>query len=273
MSGQYDMDPELAALLEQERNAGRRRDKYVQRLKLEKNRSYLVRLIMVPAGRGFFVRKAEHWINRKPYFCATKSTPLIGGNPEHVCGLCGEIDHIVTSAKNKNTVKRAEECESYPRYNVYGVCFEIERDGRTERAPAEASDTLNEISINHTAFETLVSYYQRGLKRSALSIFDPIEGNDIWIRKDKTGKLSLDREDPNPISKNKPKELYERLRSEFKLEHFDPLEGDSAEEALDKLNDYVFGSSSRDDRDSDRGSGQVSNRSDDRRCREGLSPC
>jgi hypothetical protein len=250
-----DVDREIIAALDEEREYANSQARYSNRLQLDRGDTVLVRFLPVQMGRRkqWYLRVGRHWINRRPYFCKQVSSIDAGGDPNYACPLCDMCEQHMQNTDDdiSNAAFRASANAQWMLYCI--VWQRGERGHDPSPVPRSELYVPYEIWLTRDAWLELSAIFKRSLRPqgSVLSILDPNHGSDIWINKDKRGVLHFQKNDPQPIADKDAEQLMEKIVAKVRIQEFRAITGEKMEDALDKLEDAILRPSRRRDRDDD----------------------
>ncbi len=262
-----DVDREIIAALDEERDYANSQARYSNRLQLDRGDTVLARFLPVQMGRRkqWYLRVGRHWINRRPYFCKQVSSIDSGGDPNYACPLCDMCEQHMQNTDDdiSNAAFRASANAQWMLYCI--VWQRGERGHDPSPVPRSELYAPYEIWLTRDAWLELSAIFKRSLRPqgSVLSILDPKDGSDIWINKDKRGVLHFQKNDPQPIADKDAEQLMEKIVAKVRIQEFRAITGEKMEDALDKLEDAILRPGRRRDRDDDDRGGR--GRSDDDR--------
>ena len=242
---------DINAMLEEERIYASSQSNRTDSLKVEKNCGALVRFIPVKLGpdETWFLRVGRHWINKRPYMCKRTSSPVIGGDPDYACELCGTCD-TYSADREEEVSKRAKSCAGFAWWLVY--CFVWKRkDANGEESDVPRAEAFKPYTfwLKRDQWLELLDIYKRSTRKGtvALGFLDAVDGHDIWLKKDSRGILHFDREDPQSIDKDEASsdKLMESIIAKAKIEDFRQLTPEKMDEALRKLEDFILAAQAR----------------------------
>ena len=218
-----------------------------RRVKVDKGHSWVVRFLPVElgAGRRFYGRIAQHWIQRRPIVCPRFTHPDFGGQKDAPCRLCDETERL-NRAANRTVSTYGFKCRSNPQWLTYTLVFEKD-DGRGNNQVVKGDDRWNpyEFWLNKSIFEYVYSLYRRGLDRgSQHSILDLVSGNDFLVTMT-SRELKIQREDSRPITNpensEKFQQIVDKIWSNIMLPKIQIPSDDEIEMAVQRLHDGVAG--------------------------------
>jgi hypothetical protein len=170
--------------------------------------TWLIRFLPAHLGMGerkrFYAPIAQHWVNKRPYFCA-RVTPLeCGGIPDSTCGLCNLSEEIRSSYEktNKDLSTFGYKAGASKQWLTYALVWSKETKGQ-EPWIAQGDERWQPYRfwLNKTNFDDMVEYYRRFMQKrpdKKYSIMDPEIGVDFFVKR-VNGKISLQKDDSRTI--------------------------------------------------------------------------
>jgi hypothetical protein len=248
MNTQDSLDPEFLAALDEERNVVSSFGHNVRRLRIDRGCSVTVRFLPVKLGsKGlFYARIYNHWIGKRPYFCAEKTSVDFGGTGEP-CAICRETTKL-NESKDRNMSSVGFKSGANPQWVTFCLVYERENaSGDIVKVRGDELWKAWEFPLARNTFDDLLSMYRRGLKsRSGKinpdSIFDLYDGCDIIVRA-KQRDIALEKLDPQPIMSTADPEKFQAvvnaIWSTITPPHFRALSDNECDMAIEKLHDSL----------------------------------
>ena len=181
------MRREVSFLQSQQRGA--------RRIKLEKGQTIVVRFLPARLGPDemWYVRIAQHWLNKMPITCPRLTGDDMGGDPDAYCPVCAVADDLNDSPDEKLS-QFGWSVKAGPQYMTYCLLFE---KNDTKLGMSEVINPY-EYRLNKSTWEELHGFYQAGLRKCPDSILDYVKGNDFSVIRTAKG-TRLDKLDSLPI--------------------------------------------------------------------------
>jgi hypothetical protein len=239
--------------IEKERKAlSAKRDDH--NVKLEKEGEvWLVRFLPAFLGVGerkrFFAPIAQHWVNKRPHFCARVTPPECGGDPDSHCALCDLSEDIRSSYENSNRdiSTLGYKASASKQWLTYSLVWSKEAKGQ-EPWVAEGDEQWQPYRfwLNKTNFDDLLEYYKRFLQKrpdNRFSILDPEIGVDFIVKR-ANNKITLQKDEarsiyPEGYTKEDKENLLTYILDKIKMPTYRPLGSEEMDAACAKLEESV----------------------------------
>jgi len=224
-------------------------------IKLEKEGDvWLIRFLPALLGIGerkkFYARIAQHWVNKRPHFCARMTPPEFGGHPDSNCPLCDLSTEIADSHRNRNrdVSMVGYRAQASSQWLTYALVWSKESKGQDAIVP-EGDDRWQPYRfwLNKTNFEDMLEYWKRYRDKlilaknpaSRLSIFDPDIGTDFFVKRT-NNKITLQKDESRSIfdadyTDDDKAALMEYIHSKIKMPTYNPLGSEEMNAACEKL--------------------------------------
>lgn len=245
-------DDDLMAFLEQERKVSHRQK--TDTVKLEKGEEWLIRLLPTAWGpnKVFWARIHQHWIAKKPYFCAEKTPEDFGGDPNHVCEMCSVAEEL-NADPNRSVSSAAYKMGSSPQWLMYCLVYRKTKEGQPDTI-VEGDDRWvpYQFWLNRTQFDEVAALFKRYAIRTntsrqqfkvPLSILDLEQGLDLIIRFGDRG-LTIQRDEIRSIFDDGTDEdtknaIIDLIWSKINLPTYRPLSEEDAATAAAKIREIA----------------------------------
>jgi hypothetical protein len=256
MSNQYSPDnygDDIFDDIEKERKAAsNKRDD--NQIKLEKEGDlWMIRFLPARLGERntFFARIAQHWVNKRPHFCARSTPPECGGNPDSHCPLC-DLSEQFRENSNRDISTVGYKASANSQWLTYALVWSKESKGQEPFYPeGDEQWTPYRFWLNKTNFTELVEYWKRYRDRLAKdknpsannSILDPEIGVDFVVKR-ANNKIGLQKDEsrsifPHDYTKEDRVNLMAYIHSRIKMPTYRPLGSDEMDAACQKLEEAV----------------------------------
>ena len=170
--------------------------------------TWLVRFLPAHLGMGerkrFYAPIAQHWVNKRPHFCARATPVECGGDPDAPCGLCDLSEEIRSSYENTNRDLSSfgYKAGASKQWLTYALVWSKEIKGQ-EPWIAEGDERWQPYRfwLNKTNFDDLLEYYRRFLQKrpdNKYSILDPEIGVDFIVKR-ANNKVALQKDESRTI--------------------------------------------------------------------------
>lgn len=241
----FNDDDLISALKEEEKFTTSNRDRHDVKLEKE-GEIWQIRFLPVRFGQRklFFSRIAQHWINKRPYFCA-KVTPVESGGEENAqCDLC-DVSAELSDHRIKDVATLGYKSGANPQWLTYCLVWSKKAPGQDMWEPqGDEVWTPYKFWLNKTLFEEVREYYLRYKeKRPTLvdSILNPDHGFDFYVKRS-NNKLVLQKDDPRSIfpdgfSDAEKLDLMNHIMGQIKMPNYRALSTEEMEAARIKLED------------------------------------
>lgn len=235
----------MSALKEEEKITTSNRDRHDVKLEKE-GEIWHIRFLPVRFGprKLFFSRVAQHWINKRPYFCE-KMTPADSGGDENAqCDLC-DVAAELADHRVKDVATLGYKAGASPQWLTYCLVWSKKVPGQDLWEPqGEEVWTPYKFWLNKTLFEELREYYVRQREKKPNitdSILNPDYGFDFYVKRS-NNKLVLQKDDPRTIfpdgfNDNEKLDLMDHILGQIKAPNYRALSGEEMEAARIKLED------------------------------------
>lgn len=241
----FNDDDLMSALKEEEKITTSNRDRHDVKLEKE-GETWHIRFLPVRFGprKLFFSRVAQHWINKRPYFCEKVTPEDSGGNPDAHCDLC-DVAAELAEHRIKDIATLGYKAGANPQWLTYCLVWSKKSPGHDLWEP-EGEDAWipHKFWLNKTLFEELREYYvrQRSKKPDVIdSILNPDHGFDFYVKRS-NNKLVLQKDDPRTIfpegfGEEDKTSLMDHILGQIKPVNYRPLSAEEMEAARIKLED------------------------------------
>lgn len=241
----FNDDDLMSALKEEGKIATGNRDKHDVKLEKE-GEIWHIRFLPARFGpRGlFFSRIAQHWINKRPYYCEKATSPDSGGDENAQCDLC-DVSSELSEHRVKDVATLGFKSGASPQWLTFCLVWSKKVPGMDLWEPeGDEVWTPHKFWLNKTLFEEVREYYVRHReKRPNIkdSILSPEHGFDFYVKKS-NNKLVLQRDDPRSIfaegaSDAEKADLMQFIMDQIKAPNYRPLSPEEMEAARIKLED------------------------------------
>jgi hypothetical protein len=238
-------DDLISALKEEEKFTTSNRDRHDVKLEKE-GEIWQIRFLPVRFGQRklFFSRIAQHWINKRPYFCAKVTPAESGGEENSQCDLC-DVSAELSEHRIKDVATLGYKSGANPQWLTYCLVWSKKAPGQDMWEPqGDEVWTPYKFWLNKTLFEEVREYYLRYKeKRPTLvdSILNPDHGFDFYVKRS-NNKLVLQKDDPRSIfpdgfSDAEKLDLMNHIMGQIKMPNYRALSTEEMEAARIKLED------------------------------------
>ena len=256
MSNQYSPEnygDDIFDDIEKERKAAsNKRDD--NQIKLDKEGDlWMIRFLPALLGerKTFFARIAQHWVNKRPHFCARSTPPECGGDPDSHCPLC-DLSEQFRENSNRDISTVGYKASANSQWLTYALVWSKESKGQEPFYPeGDEQWTPYRFWLNKTNFTELVEYWKRYRDRLAKdknpsannSILDPEIGVDFVVKR-ANNKISLQKDEsrsifPQDYTREDRVNLMAYIHSRIKMPTYRPLGSDEMDAACQKLEEAV----------------------------------
>jgi hypothetical protein len=211
--------------------------------------TWLLRFLPAHLGMGerkrFYAPIAQHWVNKRPHFCARVTPPECGGDPDAPCGLCDLSEEIRSSYENTNRDLSSfgYKAGASKQWLTYALVWSKENKGQ-EPWTAEGDERWQPYRfwLNKTNFDDLLEYYRRFLQKrpdNKYSILDPEIGVDFIVKR-ANNKISLQKDESRPIydegwNEQEKADLLTYILDKIKMPSYHALGAEEMDAACAKL--------------------------------------
>jgi hypothetical protein len=164
--------------------------------------AWKVRFLPVQLGPSgaWYVRSAQHWLNKQPIYCPRRVSADFGGDPEANCPVCDMAD---TLNQNGDEVisKFGFKLKANLTYITYCLVISIDagQGGAVEQSWSEILQPWEFLHYN-SSYEELCTFQSRAsTQKNPWGVFDLINGNDFFATRVKGKGTRLDKQDTAPI--------------------------------------------------------------------------
>ena len=235
----------MSALKEEEKIITGNRDRHDVKVEKE-GEIWHIRFLPVRFGprKLFFSRVAQHWINKRPHFCAKVTPPESGGDENAQCDLC-DVAAELAEHRVKDIATLGYKAGANPQWLTYCLVWSKKVPGQDMWEPqGDEVWTPYKFWLNKTLFEEVREYYvrQRDKKPTVIdSILNPDHGFDFYIKRSQN-KLTLQKDDPRTIfpdgfNETDKMELMDHILGQIKATNYRALTTEEMEAARIKLED------------------------------------
>lgn len=252
------ISPEMLSMLDGEMKdiASKKRD--FRKVKIEENDSWLVRYLPFEFGtrnpKPFWMKVANHWIMKRPYFCPRNSSPEVGGHPDAHCPICDRVEEMCDSP-DQSLRKAGFRASATQQWLMY--CWVFERELVKNRGDKEVS-TGDERWIpweywhSKWGFEEFTGIFRQCANRrhNPINVLDFMNGCNFWAASTQKG-ISLRREDSGPLydengngySEEELQQIIDFAWSKIKPPTYTALNDEQIDAAMTKLEESTRGES------------------------------
>jgi len=238
----------MMAMLDGEQKAIQSKRRGFRQVKIEENDSWLIRYIPYTFGptNKFYLKVANHWIFRKPYFCPRETDPEAGGDPNYDCELCATCNDMRGSPTSavKNAGFKGSATQQWLMY-----CFVYERELAKHRGEVEIIEDPEELWTpweywhSQWGFDEFISIFRKNYndRRHPSNVLDFMTGSNFWARGTTKG-VSLQKHDSGPITEGTPEQIQEIINfawSKIRVPTLTPLNDEQTQAALIKLEELA----------------------------------